>query len=96
MNAAKAVLEMLKGYGVGHVFGLPGETTLPLYKEWLGFPEVAHVMMRDERSTAFAADAYARFSFRPGVCEGPSVGATHMLPGVAEAYKASIPMVVCS
>ena len=87
-------MEMLKGYGVGEVFGLPGETTLPWYKEWSRTPEVKHVMMRDERSAAFAADAYARFSFKPGVCEGPSVGATHMVPGVAEAYKASIPMVV--
>jgi len=87
-------MEMLKGYGVGEVFGLPGETTLPLYKEWKATPEVRHIMMRDERSAAFAADAYARFSFKPGVCEGPSVGSTHMVPGVAEAYKASIPMVV--
>ncbi len=94
MNASKALMEMLKGYGVAEVFGLPGETTLPWYREWSATPEVRHVMMRDERSAAFAADAYARFSFRPGVCEGPSVGATHMVPGVAEAYKASIPMVV--
>jgi acetolactate synthase-1/2/3 large subunit len=94
LNASKALMEMLKGYGVGEVFGLPGETTLPWYREWMGTPEVRHVMMRDERSAAFAADAYARFSFKPGVCEGPSVGATHMIPGVAEAYKASIPMLV--
>ena len=94
MNASKALMEMLKGYGVGEVFGLPGETTLPWYKEWMSYPEVKHVMMRDERSAAFAADAFARFSYRPGVCEGPSVGATHMIPGVAEAYKASIPMLV--
>ncbi len=94
MNASRALLEMLKGYDVEHVFGLPGETTLPLYKEWLDFPEIGHVMARDERSAAFMADAYARFSFKPGVCEGPSVGSTHMIPGVAEAYKASVPMVV--
>ena len=94
LNASKATLEMLKNYGVDHVFGLPGETTLPFYKEWMNFHEVKHVMMRDERSAVFAADAYARFTFKPGVCEGPSVGATHMLPGVAEAFKASIPMVV--
>jgi len=93
LNASKALMELLIGYGVGEVFGLPGETTLPLYSEWAGVPEVKHVMMRDERSAAFAADAFARFSFKPGVCEGPSVGATHMIPGVAEAYKASIPMV---
>jgi len=94
LNASKALMELLKGYGVGEVFGLPGETTLPWYKEWSSIPEVKHVMMRDERSATFAADAFARFSYRPGVCEGPSVGATHMIPGVAEAYKASVPMLV--
>ena len=94
MNASKALLEMLKGYQVEHVFGLPGETTLNWYEQWLDYPEIRHVMARDERSAAFMADGYAKISFRPGVCEGPSVGATHMLPGVAEAYKASVPMIV--
>jgi len=39
------------------------------------------------------ADGYARFSFKPGICEAPSVGSTHVLPGVAEAYKGSLPMI---
>jgi acetolactate synthase-1/2/3 large subunit len=94
MNASKALLEMLKKYGVSHVFGLPGETTLNLYEQWHDYPEIVHVMARDERSAVFMADGYAKLSYKPGVCEGPSVGATHMLPGVAEAYKASVPMVV--
>ena len=87
-------MEMLKGYEVEHIFGLPGETTLPWYKEWVKYPEVKHVLARDERSAAFMADGYARFSGKPGVCEAPSVGSTHVLPGVAEAYKSSLPMIV--
>ncbi|MDP7443902.1 MAG: thiamine pyrophosphate-binding protein, partial [Candidatus Bathyarchaeota archaeon] len=94
MNASKVLLEMLKSYNVSHVFGLPGETTLNLYEQWHDYPDVIHVMARDERSAVFMADGYAKASYKPGVCEGPSVGATHMLPGVAEAYKASVPMVV--
>ncbi|UCD44205.1 MAG: thiamine pyrophosphate-binding protein [Candidatus Bathyarchaeota archaeon] len=94
MNASKALMELLKGYDVSHVFGLPGETTLNWYREWHDYPEIRHVLARDERSAVFMADGYAKTSFRPGICEGPSVGATHMLPGVAEAYKASVPMVV--
>jgi len=93
MNSSRVILEMLKNYEVEHVFGLPGETTLPLYKEWLDYPEIKHVMARDERSSAFMADGYARFTNKPGVCEAPSVGSTHILPGVAEAYKASLPVV---
>jgi len=94
MNTSKAILEMLRGYETEYVFGLPGETTLPLYAEWKDYPDIEHVMARDERSSAFMADGYARFSFKPGICEAPSVGSTHVLPGVAEAYKAGVPMIV--
>ena len=94
MKTSKTILEMLKGYNVEHVFGLPGETTLSLYNEWGDYPEVQHVLARDERSSVFMADGYAKTSFKPGLCEGPSVGATHMIPGVAEAYKGSVPLIV--
>ncbi|MFQ6125929.1 MAG: thiamine pyrophosphate-binding protein [Candidatus Heimdallarchaeota archaeon] len=96
MNAAKLLLQILKEHDIRHVFGLPGETTLPLYAAWQDlepFP-IEHVLARDERSAVFMADAYARVSFQPGVCESPSVGSTHLVPGVVEAYKASVPMLV--
>ena len=94
MNGAQILLETLKAHDVEVVFGLPGETTLPWYREWHNYPEIRHVLARDERSASYMADAYARTAFKPGVCEGPSPGATHLLPGVAEAYKASVAMVV--
>lgn len=94
MKAARLLLESLREYDVKHVFGLPGETTIPLYKEWYDFPEITHVMARDERSASFMADTYAKVSFKPGVCEGPSVGSTYLIPGVVEAYRASTPMIV--
>jgi acetolactate synthase-1/2/3 large subunit len=94
MNAAKATLTMLEMYGVTDVFGLPGETTLDLYRAWEDFPGISYHMCRDERSSVFMADGYAKATGRVGVCEGPSVGATHMIPGVAEAYMACVPMIV--
>jgi acetolactate synthase-1/2/3 large subunit len=40
------------------------------------------------------ADVYARVSFRPGVCEGPSgAGATYLASGLAEAHASSIPVI---
>jgi acetolactate synthase-1/2/3 large subunit len=40
------------------------------------------------------ADVYARVSFRPGVCEGPSgAGATYLASGLAEANASSIPVI---
>jgi acetolactate synthase-1/2/3 large subunit len=40
------------------------------------------------------ADVYARVSFRPGVCEGPSgAGATYLASGLGEAHASSIPVI---
>ncbi len=94
MKASKAILAMLKAYNVTDVFGLPGETTLSLYKAWEEFPEIRYHLTRDERNSVFMADAYARASGRVGVCEGPSVGATHMVPGVVEAFQSCVPLIV--
>ncbi len=55
---------------------------------------ITHVLARDERSAAYMADAYARISFRPGVCEGPSgAGGTYLAAGLAEAHASSIPVI---
>jgi acetolactate synthase-1/2/3 large subunit len=94
MNGAQVLLETLKAHQVEHVFGVPGETTLPLYRAWHHYPDIRHVLARDERSASYMADAYARLAFKPGICEGPSPGVTHLLPGVVEAYKASVAMLV--
>ncbi|HQK25076.1 MAG TPA: thiamine pyrophosphate-binding protein [Synergistaceae bacterium] len=93
MKTAQIILEMFRRYGVDTVFGLPGETTLPLYDAWRAYPDLRHVMARDERSSVFMAHGYARVSGRPGVCEGPSVGAPHMVPGLLEARKAALPLI---
>ena len=91
MKTAQIILEMFRRYGVDTVFGLPGETTLPLYDAWRSYPDLRHVMARDERSSVFMAHGYARVSGRPGVCEGPSGGgATYLLPGLVEANESSV------
>lgn len=94
MKGSRALLETLKEYDVKHVFGLPGETSIAWYLEWLSFPEINHVLTRDERSACFMADGYAKVSFKPGICEAPSVGATHVIPGVVEAYKSYTPIII--
>lgn len=51
---------------------------------------IAHVLMRDERSGVYAADAYARATGRIGVCDatvGP--GASNLVPGLVEAYSSA-------
>lgn len=96
MNGAQIILEMLKLYDVKHVFGLPGETTLDLYDHWFEHPEIEHILTRDEKNSAFMAEAYAKVSGKPGVVESPSPGVTHSAPGIAEAYVGSIPLIFCT
>ena len=94
LTGAEAVVRILQGYGVEVVFGLCGDTSLPLYDALARLDHgIDHVLTRDERSAAYMADAYARLSGRVGVCEGPSGGgATYILPGVVEANESSVPL----
>jgi acetolactate synthase-1/2/3 large subunit len=94
LTGAEAVVRMLQMHGVTHVFGLCGDTSLPLYDALYRLDHgITHILTRDERSAAYMADGYARVSGRVGVCEGPSGGgATYILPGVVEANESSIPV----
>jgi acetolactate synthase-1/2/3 large subunit len=93
-TGAEAFVRMLQHHGVRHVFGLCGDTTLPLYDALARLDHgITHVLTRDERCAAYMADGYARVSGRVGVCEGPSGGgATYLLPGLAEANESSVPV----
>ena len=93
LNGAEAVVEMLKGHGVEVVFGLCGDTSLPLYDAFHHSRGIRHVLTRDERHAAYMADGYARVTGKVGVCEGPSGGgATYILPGLVEANESSVPV----
>ena len=94
LTGAEAVVEMLRAHGVEIIFGLCGDTSLPLYDALARLPHgMRHVLTRDERHAAYMADGYARVSGKVGVCEGPSGGgATYILPGLVEANESSIPV----
>jgi acetolactate synthase-1/2/3 large subunit len=98
LGGAEAFVKLLAAHGVDHVFGLCGDTSLPLYDALarLGGPGghgIRHILTRDERSAGYMADTYARLTGKVGVCEGPSGGgATYILPAVAEANESSVAM----
>src|SRR5215212_10203510 len=92
LNGAQAVVEMLRAHGVEIVFGLCGDTSLPLYDAFRS-SKIDHILTRDERHAAYMADGYARVTGKVGVCEGPSGGgATYLLPGLVEANESSVPV----
>jgi acetolactate synthase-1/2/3 large subunit len=94
ITGAEAAVEMLSLHGVEVLFGLCGDTSLPLYDALARLPHgMRHVLARDERSAAYMADGYARVAGKVGVCEGPSGGGvTYLLPGLAEANESSVPV----
>lgn len=91
VTGADAMVHMLEAHKVQHIFGLCGDTSLPFYDSLRGLNHgITHVLTRDERSACYMADAYARVTGKPGVCEGPSGGgATYLLPGLVEANESS-------
>jgi len=86
---------LLAEHGVRHVFGVPGGQTLALYDAILDrAPALTHVLVRDERTAAYAADGYARITGRVGVCDatvGP--GAAKLPSDLGEALGASVPVI---
>ena len=85
---------LLERYGVTHVFGQPGGQTVALYDGISRLPGLTHTLVRDERSGGYAADAFARLTGRPGVCDvtvGP--GTTKLADGLVESLNASVPVV---
>ena len=94
MKVGHRLAELLVEYGIEYVFGVPGGQTLSLYEGIMKQNgKIRHVLMRDERSAGFAADAHARITGKIGVCDatvGP--GATNLVSPIAEAYNASIPV----
>jgi acetolactate synthase-1/2/3 large subunit len=57
---------LLAAAGVTHVFGQPGGQTAAFYDGISRQPGLRHILVRDERSGAYAADAFARLTGRPG------------------------------
>jgi len=93
MKGARLLLNYLMDLGAGTLFGLPGETSLPLYHELTEEREMRHVLMRDERNSAYAAIGFAKASHSLGLVEAPSGGgALYVLPGLSEATRSSIPL----
>lgn len=61
MTGGEAIAEMLRLHGAQHMFGMGGFQLLPFYDAIYraGNNSPRHILINDEKTGAFAADAYA-------------------------------------
>ncbi|MHC4401590.1 MAG: alpha-keto acid decarboxylase family protein [Planctomycetota bacterium] len=89
------LIKRLLDYGIGDVFGVPGDYVLAFYAMLEKSP-VNVVGCTREDCAGFAADAYARVNNVGAVCVTYSVGGLSLCNSIAGAYSEKSPVVVIS
>ena len=94
---AHALLNALKDYGAGEIFGIPGDFALPFFKEIEAAGTLPLYTLSHEPGVGFAADAAGRFRSSLGVAAITyGAGGLNMVNPVACAYAEKSPLVVIS
>ena len=93
-SGGQIVVDALKVHGVDTIFGVPGESYLPVL-DALHDSDIRFIINRQEGGAAFMAEAYGKLTGTPGICfvtRGP--GATNASIGIHTAYQDSTPMIL--
>ena len=94
-SGARLVVRALEDERVPFTFGIPGTHNIELYDALAESERVRTVLVTDEQSAPFMADAVWRASGRLAcVNVVPGAGLTHALSGIAEAYLDGAAMLV--
>src|SRR6266542_4056355 len=92
LTGAQVLAEMLKGYGVTHVFMVPAVLRRTL-AEMERRTQIRRIHTHGEKSAAYMADGYARASGRPGICMAQVIGALNLAAGLRDAHLAHSPVI---
>lgn len=93
ITGAELLCQCLVKHHVKYLFGYTGGAILPVYDQFPKFPELKHVMARNEQGAAFMAQGWARLTGEVGVCVATSgPGATNLITGIADAQMDSVPV----
>jgi len=84
MTGARFFAQMLKAYGVTHVFFM--DAILRRMLAELESTGIKRILGHSEKAVAYMADGFARVSGRPGVCMAQSVGAANLAAGMQDPY----------
>jgi len=92
IKAGHGLVRFLKEHGIRYIFGIPDGSTCALYDGIQATEGIAHVLFNDERSAAFAADAYARITGKLGACDAGPAGSMNFPVALAEAKGSASPV----
>ena len=91
MTGARAFAEMMRHYGVSHIFFVPVCMAKAL-AEMEDMP-IRRVLVHGEKAAAYMADGYARASGKPGVCMAQAIGGSNLAAGLRDGYMAGSPII---
>lgn len=96
-TVAEYIIEQLSAWGVTHIFGLPGDSVIPLFEALRKQDRIRFIGVRNEENAAFMASAWAKLTGKLGVCLGDGgPGTVHLLVGGADAQLDRVPVLaVC-
>jgi acetolactate synthase-1/2/3 large subunit len=92
MSGAQCLADMLKGYGVTHVFMVPA-VLRRTFAEMERRTDIKRIHCHGEKSAAYMADGYARATGKPGVCMAQVIGALNLAAGLRDAWLAHSPVI---
>ena len=95
LTGGQIVVRALEDEGVPFAFGIPGTHNIELYDALAAATRVRPVLVTDEQSASFMADAVWRASGRLACANVvPGAGLTHAMSGIGEAYLDCAAMLV--
>ena len=92
-NVADKIVEQLSAIGVRNVYGIPGDSNLPLIEALRKNSKTNFVLTRHEETAAFMASAHGKMTDEIGVCvsiAGP--GATNLITGLLDSQTDRSPV----
>jgi acetolactate synthase I/II/III large subunit len=91
MKVADVIVKCLEAEGVEYAFGISGSHYLAFFKA-LKNSSIKFISVKHESAAGFMALHYARFAQKPALIMGTAgPGATNLITGIAEIYKANLP-----
>ncbi len=95
MKIGEYLFRQIKARGVDHIFGIPGDFAIPLWRAQQA-AGLQPVVVTHEPSAGFAADAYARLRGLGVALVTFGAGGLNMVNAIAQAYAERSPVLVVS